>query len=220
MNLAEEIGAVCAALALAATQDQIAKLVAFLALLQKWGSIYNLTAIRDDAGMLTRHLADSLAVVPAVSRRAAGGRLLDVGSGGGLPGVPLAVMLPNFAVTSVDAVGKKAAFVRHAAATLELPNLRALHARVEHLPASPGFAIITARAFAPLADLVRLTQPLLQPDGVWLAMKARPEPEIAALDPTIDVFHVEPLQVPGLEAQRCLVWMRPRRPPETGGDLR
>jgi 16S rRNA (guanine527-N7)-methyltransferase len=125
--------------------------------------------------------------------------------------VVLALAEPRWDVTCVDSVGKKAAFVRQVAADLALPNLHAEHARVEALRAPP-FDVITARAFAALLDLVRLTRPLLAQGGVWMAMKGkRPDGEIAALPTAIDVFHVEPLVVPGLDADRCLVWMQERR---------
>jgi 16S rRNA (guanine527-N7)-methyltransferase len=120
----------------------------------------------------------------------------------------LAVTEPNWDVSCVDTVGKKAAFVRHVAGELGLPNLHAEHARVEHLQRAP-FDVITSRAFASLADFVRLTRHLLAPGGVWMAMKGkRPDDEIAALPAGVEVFHVEPITVPGLDAQRCLVWMR------------
>lgn len=188
-------------------------LLAYLALLQRWNATYNLTAVRDPAAMLTQHLADCLAVVPALQRHYGrpppAMRVLDVGSGGGLPGVVVAVLLPMLDVTCVDTVGKKAAFVRQAAAALALPNLHAVHARVEALQAAP-FDLITCRAFASLTDFVRLTRTQLAPSGVWLAMKGRrPDDEIDALPASVQVFHVEPLTVPGLAADRCLVWMRP-----------
>ena len=184
-----------------------------MALLARWNATYNLTAVRDPAEMRVQHLADCLAVVEPLRRqlgqRAA--RLLDVGSGGGLPGVVLAVADANWDVTCVDAVGKKAAFIRQVAAELALPNLHAEHARVEALKKAPPFDVIASRAFASLADFVRLTRPLLAADGVWMAMKGkRPDDEIAALPADTEVFHVEPLAVPGLDAERCLVWMRPR----------
>lgn len=192
------------------TPAQSAALQAYLGLLQRWNSTYNLTAVRDPAEMATQHLADCLAVLPAVQRACPQGRVLDVGSGGGLPGVVIAIMAPALDVTCVDTVGKKAAFIRQAAAALQLPNLHAAHARVEQLQA-PAFDLITARAFASLLDFVRLTRSLLAPAGVWMAMKGRvPDDEIAALPGDIEVFHVEQLAVPGLDAQRCLVWMRPR----------
>lgn len=188
------------------------RLAAYRDLLVKWNATYNLTALRDPAQMRTQHLADCLAVVVPLRRHAAGRplRMLDVGSGGGLPGVVLAAVEPGWDVTSVDTVGKKAAFVRQVAAELALPNLHAEHARVEALKAPP-FDLITSRAFASLADFVRLTRPLLTPGGAWMAMKGKtPSDEIAALPADVAVFHVEPLTVPGLDAERCLVWMRPR----------
>jgi 16S rRNA (guanine527-N7)-methyltransferase len=137
-------------------------------------------------------------------------RLLDVGSGGGLPGAVFAILQPELNVSCVDTVGKKVAFVRQVALELGLRNLHAEHARVEQLQAPP-FQIVCARAFASLADFTRLTTTLLAPGGVWLAMKGkRPNDEIAALPVGVDVFHVEPIEVPGLAAERCLVWMRPR----------
>lgn len=141
-------------------------------------------------------------------------RVLDVGSGAGLPGVVFAIMRPDLEVTCVDAVAKKAGFIRQVAGELGLSHLRAEHARVEDLATGARrFDVITARAFASLADFVALTEPLLAPAGVWMAMKGRePEDEMAALPPTVHVFHVEPLQVPGLEARRCLVWMKRKAP--------
>lgn len=185
----------------------------YLALLHKWNKAYNLTAVRDPAQMQVQHVADCMAVVPALQRHATGRSLhiLDVGSGGGLPGVVLAVADPAWDVTCVDTVGKKAAFVRQVASELGLANLHSEHGRVEQL-ALPPFDVITARAFASLTDLVRWTRALLKPEGVWMAMKGkRPDDEIAALPPDIEVFHVEPLTVPGLDAERCLVWMRVRQ---------
>ncbi len=159
--------------------------------------------------MLTHHLADCLAVVLPLARHLRAGRVLDVGSGGGLPGVVLAIMLPALNVSCVDTVGKKAAFVRQVAGTLGLANLHGLHGRVEQLQ-TPPFDLVTSRAFATLADFTQLTAPLLAPNGVWMAMKGKaPTDEHAALPPSVQVFHVEQLQVPGLAAERCLVWMRP-----------
>lgn len=205
----EQIAALCATCGLQASATQLQALADYLALLQRWNTTYNLTAVRDPAAMLTQHLADCLAVVPPLQRHAAGGRLLDVGSGGGLPGVVIATLLPAWDVTCVDAVGKKMAFVRQVAGTLPLPNLHAQHTRIEQLK-QPPYDLITSRAFASLADFTRLTRPHLAPGGVWMAMKGRaPDEELAALPADVAVFHVEPLAVPGLDAQRCLVWMRP-----------
>jgi 16S rRNA (guanine527-N7)-methyltransferase len=198
------------ALGLSLSDAQAQALEAYLALLLKWNQVYNLTAVRKPEDMLTHHLLDSLAVLPALKRHLAGrvSRVLDVGSGGGLPGVVLAIMEPAWEVTCVDTVGKKASFVRQVAAELKLPRLQAAHARVESLQL-PGFDVITSRAFASLADFVRLTRHLVADHGVWMAMKGRrPDDEIGALPSDCSVFHVEQLQVPGLEAERCLVWMR------------
>jgi 16S rRNA (guanine527-N7)-methyltransferase len=189
----------------------LTRLLDYLALLQRWNATYNLTAVRDPEAMLTQHLADCLAVIPSLQRVSQPGsrRLLDVGSGGGLPGVVVAVACPQWQVTCVDTVGKKAAFVRQVAAELGLGNLHAAHARVETLQLPP-FDVIASRAFASLPDFVRLTWPLLAGEGAWMAMKGKtPDEEIAAVADRVDVFHVEQLTVPGLGAERCVVWMRP-----------
>ena len=195
------------------SRKQIDALLHFLALLQRWNTTYNLTALRDPAQMLTHHLIDCLAIVPLLRRQLADAgakRLLDVGSGGGLPGVVLALLQDELSVTCVDSVGKKAAFVQQVAAELSLRNLVVEHARVENLIAPP-FDIITSRAFASLLDFTAITRRHLASRGVWMAMKGkRPDDELAELPSDIDVFHVEPLAVPGLGAERCLVWMRLR----------
>ena len=144
-------------------------------------------------------------------------QILDVGSGGGLPGVVLAITMPDVMVNCVDAVGKKAAFVRQVAAELGLQKLHAHHSRVEDLkPAgskAAGYDLITSRAFASLADFTTWTAHLLAPGGVWVAMKGQPPvEEIQALGGRLNMFHVEPLAPPGTAAQRCLVWMRPCQP--------
>ena len=203
-----DIEALCKALGLVPRPAQALALVKYLDLLLHWNATYNLTAVRERSAMLTQHLADCLAVVLPVSRELPQGRVLDVGSGGGLPGVVLAIMLPALEVTCVDAVGKKVAFVRQVAGALALQNLHAAHARVESLAEDP-FDLITSRAFASLADFTQLSGDLLSPGACWMAMKGkRPEAELAALPRGIEVFHVEPLVVPGLGAERCLVWMR------------
>jgi 16S rRNA (guanine527-N7)-methyltransferase len=191
-------------------ETQAEQLQRYLDLLERWNAVHNLTALRDRAQMQQQHLADCLAVVAPLIRHAPAGRLLDVGSGGGLPGVVIAIACSGWQVTCVDAVAKKSAFLVEVAGRLGLGNLRAEHGRVEAMRAAP-FNVITARAFASLAELVRLTEPLLMGDGVWMAMKGRdPQAEIAALPAGVEVFHVEPLHVPGLEAERCLVWIRRR----------
>ena len=208
--VAGELDATFAALGLAPSAAQAAALAQYLDLLQRWNATYNLTAVRDRAAMVTQHLADCLVVIAPLQRHGVAGRVLDVGSGGGLPGVVLAIMLSALDVTCVDSVGKKAAFVRQVAGALALPQLHAVHARVEQIKAPP-FDLITSRAFATLADFASLTRGQLAPGGVWMAMKGKlPADEIAALPADVEAFHVEPLTVPGLAAERCLVWMRPK----------
>lgn len=204
-------------LGLSLDDGQIARLLDYMDLIQKWNRVYNLTSVRDPAEMLSHHLLDSLAAVPPLQRHLAGlggkggavGRcLLDVGSGGGLPGVVFAICCPDLAVSCVDTVAKKAAFVQQVAAELKLGNLRGVHARVENL--SGPFDVVSCRAFASLPDFVNWSRAALGPDSVWLAMKGRhPEAELAALPTDVAVFHVEPLQVPRLDAERCIIWMRP-----------
>jgi 16S rRNA (guanine527-N7)-methyltransferase len=188
------------------------QLLRYLALLHRWNRVYNLTAVRELDEMLGVHLMDCLAALPALRRHADGRalRLLDAGSGGGLPGVVLAICQSGWSVTCVDAVAKKAGFIRQVAAELVLPNLTAVHARVESLkPSTPAFDIVVSRAFSSLADLVRLTESRLAPNGVWLAMKGKlPDQERTELPQAVEVFHVEQLWIPGLDAQRCLVWIR------------
>ena len=197
--------------------SQVGALLAYMALIQKWNKVYNLTALRSSDEMLTHHLLDSLSVVLPLRAQleAMGltrGKLLDVGSGGGLPGVVLAIVMPQWRITCVDTVAKKAAFVQQVSASLALPNLRGLHARVESLraDAGEGFDVVASRAFASLPDFVNWSTEALLPHGVWMAMKGKsPTEEMAALPTHAQVFHVEPLHVPGLDAERCVVWMRP-----------
>lgn len=202
------------ALGLDLTPAQIDTLMEFQALLGKWNKVYNLTAVRDPQEMLTHHLLDSLAAVPALQRNLAQmpareGRtaMLDVGSGGGLPGVVFAICCPQIDVHCVDTVGKKAAFIQQAAATLRLPNLRGIHSRVEQL--TTRYPLISCRAFASLVDFTSWSRQALEEGGTWLAMKGKhPDDEIAALPADVQVFHVEPLKVPGLDAERCILWLR------------
>ena len=212
-SLRPALEAVASQLALEVSSRQTDALLGYLALLQRWNATYNLTSVREPAQMLTQHLADCLAVIGPLRRQSGLGplRLLDVGSGGGLPGVVIAVLNPAIDVTCVDTVGKKAAFIQQAAGELGLRNLHAQHTRVEQMKAAP-FAVVTSRAFASLTDFTRLTHQHLMADGVWMAMKGKqPTDEVAGLPADVEVFHVEQLAVPGLEGERCLVWMRPKR---------
>jgi 16S rRNA (guanine527-N7)-methyltransferase len=209
-SLRPDLKAIATALGLAVTEEQAHALLNHIALLQRWNNTYNLTAVRDPAQMLVQHVADCLAVIQPLRRHAQSQplRLLDVGSGGGLPGVIIAIMNPEMDVTCVDTVGKKAAFVQQVAAELGLRNLHAVHERVEKMQATP-FEVITSRAFASLADFVTLTRQHLKPEGVWLAMKGKtPADELTQLPAHATMFHVEQIQVPRLEAERCLVWLR------------
>nr|WP_208616386.1 16S rRNA (guanine(527)-N(7))-methyltransferase RsmG [Acidovorax carolinensis] len=218
-SLRQQLQAGADALALGLSDAQVSLLMDFLALLQKWNKVYNLTAVRDPQEMMTHHLLDSLAAVAPLRRHVAalqqqGGaptpvRLLDVGSGGGLPGVVFAICCPDVDVSCVDTVGKKAAFIQQAAVALKLRNLHGVHARVETLTAP--FDIISCRAFASLPDFVTWSRAALAaPHGVWLAMKGKhPEDEIVALPDDVKVFHVEQLVVPGLDAERCIIWTKP-----------
>ncbi len=203
---------------------QLDQLLAYLELLQKWNKVYNLTAVRDSADMLTHHLLDSLAVIAPLLRQLAAiayrqdgvdeapasGRLfrvLDVGSGAGLPGIVIAICCPEIAVDCVDTVAKKAAFINQAAVALKVANLRSIHARVESL--REQYDVISSRAFASLADFTTWSGGALKEGGTWLAMKGQhPQAEIDALKADVAVFHVEQLTVPGLGAERCIVWMR------------
>ena len=192
-----------------------AQLLGYMALIQKWNKVYNLTALRNPDEILTHHLLDSLSAIAPLARELErmqkgfldGPTLLDVGSGGGLPGVVIAICCPHVKVTCVDAVSKKSAFVQQVAASLKLPNLKGVHARVENL--TGPFDVVCSRAFASLPDFVSWSVNALSDQGVWMAMKGkRPNEEVAALPPFASLFHVEPLQVPGLDAERCMVWMK------------
>jgi len=210
MSLAARLDAGLLELGLDLTPAQRDLLLRFLAMLGKWNQVYNLTAVRDPNEMLTQHLLDSLAVVEPLRRQVSGApaRLLDVGSGGGLPGAVIAICCPEVKVDCLDAVGKKAAFVQQVAAGLGLSNLRGVHGRVERV--SARYDVVSSRAFASLADFVNGSRQALAEQGVWLAMKGkRPDDEVAALPADVAVFHVEQLSVPELAAQRCIVWMRP-----------
>ncbi len=192
-----------AELGLDLSQETQEKLLAFRDLLLKWNKTYNLTALRDPAQAISHHLLDSLAILPHVGPEP----LLDVGSGGGLPGIPLAIARPELSVRMVDTVQKKTTFLQQAAIQLGLKNIAVNHARVEELPGQ--YAQISSRAFAELKLFTDLTRHLLAPGGRWLAMKGvRPDDEIAALPADIVVEQIIPLHVPGLDAERHLIILK------------
>ncbi|MFM1908025.1 MAG: hypothetical protein RLZZ591_1702 [Pseudomonadota bacterium] len=200
-------------LGLALSDSQVVQLLDYLALIEKWTKVYNLTAVREPAAMLSQHLLDSLAVIRPLANQVKESafkelRLLDVGSGAGLPGVVLAICRPDWQVQCVDTVAKKAAFIQQVASSLKLSNLRGVHARVESL--TGPFDVVCSRAFASLADFAVWSKGALSQHGVWMALKGKhPADEIAALPAELTVFHVEPVVVPRLQAERCIVWMRP-----------
>jgi 16S rRNA (guanine527-N7)-methyltransferase len=201
-----------AELHLSLSNAQVQGLLDYQNLIGKWNKVYNLTAVRDPAEMLTHHLLDSLAAVAPLQkhlqdRGLTNARVLDVGAGAGLPGVVLAICCPTLALTCVDTVGKKAAFIKHVALALGLPNLMGLHARVETI--TQPFDVICSRAFASLADFTGWSQAALASGGAWMALKGKhPAEELAMLPPNVAMFHVEPLTVPGLAAERCIIWLQ------------
>ena len=191
------------ALGLSLDENRQQKLLQFRDLLLKWNKVYNLTALRDPGQAISHHLLDSLAILPHVSD----GPLLDVGSGGGLPGIPLAIARPDLPISLVDTVQKKATFLRQVAIELGLANVTVHHARVETLQGH--YAQISSRAFAEIRLFTDLTRHLLAPGGQWIAMKGvQPADEIAALPPDIQVERIVPLQVPGLDAARHLIILK------------
>ena len=182
------------------------KLLAYLALLQKWNKVYNLTAVRDSMEMVTLHLLDSLSVLPYIDTS----NLLDVGSGGGLPGIVLAICKPELQVTTIDTVQKKTIFMRQVKGELGLSNLTVVHARVESYQPSHKFEVIISRAFSDIALFVKLTEHLLAQNGKWLAMKGQvPHEELASLvnkaRQAISIKNIIPLTVAGLDAERHLL---------------
>lgn len=212
-SMEENLRAGLLTLALDLNDTRIRQLLDYQDLIGKWTKVYNLTAVRDPAEMLTHHLLDSLAAITPLNRHLRqaglqqGSTLLDAGSGAGLPGVVMAICCPAVAVTCVDTVAKKAAFIKQAALALKLPNLTGLHARVESI--DKPFDVICSRAFASLQDFTQFSGSALADAGVWMALKGKhPADEMAALPETVKVFHVEQLQVPGLGAERCIVWMQ------------
>lgn len=208
-QLATDLQRGCAALALELDGRQQELLLEYLALLVKWNKAYNLTAVRDPTQMVARHLLDSLVIAPHIQ----GQRLIDVGTGAGLPGVPMAIMFPQREFHLLDSNGKKTRFLFQVKTALRLDNMSVHHARVESFQAGQPFDAVLSRAFASLGDMVDGCHHLLAPGGSFLAMKgAYPERELEAVAAQCDVTAVYPLQVPGLAEQRHLVEMtlRPR----------
>jgi 16S rRNA (guanine527-N7)-methyltransferase len=225
MSVEQQLKAGIAALGLALPDGAEAKLLAYLALLDKWNRVYNLTAVRDAERMVSHHLLDSLAAVPVFDAILAARPLpnpppegeganaglrpptaIDVGSGGGLPGIPLAIARPELTVTLIDSIAKKTAFLLQAKAELGLANLNVVTSRVEDFRPETGFDVITSRAFSDLKEFVTLTRHLLKPGGRWLAMKGLyPHEELAALPADVKVSAYHALAVPGLEASRHLI---------------
>ena len=204
MNQASQLQQGLTALELDFSPEVQEKLLAYAALLYKWNKTYNLTALREPSLAVSHHLLGSLAVLPYIKA----GSLLDVGSGGGLPGVPLAIVRPDLRVTLLDSNSKKTAFLLQASIELNLPNIAVHCGRVEQYRPAERFAAITSRAFSELVDFVELSQHLLQAGGTWLAMKGVwPHEEIARLPDGIVVQAVHRLAVPGVEGERHLVVM-------------
>ena len=203
-----------AALPFELNDAQYAQLIDYLALLTKWNAVYNLTAVRDPAQMVTQHLLDSLAAVPAFS----GARnVLDVGAGGGLPGIVLAIARPEMRVSMIDTVHKKTAFLTQAKAELGLANVTVYTARVEELQVPQKFDAITSRAFAELNDFINWSAHLLEKGGRFIALKGvMPKAEIERLPAGWKVAEVQPLQVPGLDAERHLVFIEAEAGQEAG----
>ena len=201
-----------AAIRLDVSADAQAKLLAYLDLLARWNRTYNLTAVRDPEEMVSRHLLDSLAVLPLVR----GTTLADLGSGAGLPGIPLAIARPALQVTLIESNGKKARFLRESVRSLPLANVRVEQSRVQD--ATGKFDTVTARAFASLADMLAWGGHLLANDGRWLALKGHVDPaEIAAVPDDFRLVAVHPLAVPGVGGERCVVELVRARPASMRG---
>lgn len=183
------------------------KLLHYLALLNKWNTVYNLTAIRDTQQLVSHHLLDSLAVLPHLWP----GRWLDVGTGAGLPGLILALTRPEWTFTLVDSNSKKTSFVQQAVIELDLHNVTICCARAEAWQPPEKFDGIISRAFAETAEFIKLTRHLLSEQGRWMAMKRKPEQELERLPQDVKLEKLIELQVPGLDAARCLVILKAKR---------
>lgn len=214
-ELGDRLMSALASLGLATDTEQRERILNYVSLLQRWNAVHNLSAAQDPATLLQQHVIDCLAVVRPLSRHAGiqSVKLLDAGTGAGLPAAVLAIMRPDWSVTAVDSVGKKIAFLRQVVGELGLTNLQPQQGRLERMAASAErFNIVTSRAFSSLWQFVVSTRHLIDPNGgVWAAMKGQPSKgELSHLPPECQLFHVEPLEVPGLEGRRCLVWIKPK----------
>jgi 16S rRNA (guanine527-N7)-methyltransferase len=199
MTQAELLAAGVAKMGLDVSPEAQQKLLQYLSLLNKWNKVYNLTAVRDPLEMVTLHLLDSLSVLPHINSN----NLMDVGSGGGLPGIVLAICLPSLQVTTIDTVQKKVIFMRQVKGELGLGNLTVVHARVENYQPAEKFEVIISRAFSEIALFLKLTQHLLADNGHWLAMKGvAPHEELKTLE--LKSNKIIPLKVAGLDAERHL----------------
>lgn len=205
MSLAESLSAGLGQLGLSLPEAQRQLLLDYITLLQKWNRVYNLTAVREPENMLYQHLLDSLAVLPYIGA----GRLLDVGTGGGLPGIVLAIARPELDITLLDSNQKKTTFLRQACIELDLKNVKVECIRVDDYQPAPLFDMVISRAFSDLGEFARLSAPLCRPGGMLLAMKGvYPHDELAQLPAQFRQHEVVSLNVPGLEAQRHLVILR------------
>jgi 16S rRNA (guanine527-N7)-methyltransferase len=211
VNLQDLLMKGLASLGLSLPEERIGALLKYLELLQKWGAVYNLTAIKTPEEMLVQHILDCLSsVIPLQAKVCSCARVLDVGAGAGLPSVVLAIACPTLQVVAIDAVAKKTAFVQQVSLQLGISNLMAQHGRIEAIKTG-DFDLIVSRAYSSLLDFVRGSVGAMSPGGLWMAMKGRiPTEEMQAVKELALVISAEELEVPGLSAQRCLIWMRPR----------
>lgn len=207
----DTIGGAAAALAIDLSEVQLGQLVEYVDLLERWSRVYNLTAIRDRAEIVRLHIVDCLAVLPALRHWvpvAPTRRMADIGSGAGLPGLVIAIAEPGWPIVCVEPVGKKAAFIRQAAASLGLSNASVVAARVEDVTDEPLFGTVISRAFASLSEFVATAGGVLAPGGQWVAMKSKvASDELAALRSEGHLFHVERLLIPDRRSERSLVWI-------------
>lgn len=193
------------ALNLPLAEPQIDALLRFIQLIAKWNKAYNLTAVRDQEEMVNLHILDSLAILPHIKPP----RVADIGTGAGLPGIPLAICLPDCRFTLVDSNSKKTRFVQQAVLELGLKNVEVMHSRVEVFRPEQAFSTVITRAFASMPDILKLTGHLLADDGLLLAMKGQqPDQELAEIS---SAYSVIPIKVPGIAAERCLIYMEKQK---------